>query len=155
MIFDRVDSYNYQGIVYLAFKWEADIGYNSVPNAGTPDKIVILIPWEIKKTTGYCQPETPWCQLMQDDDPSVYVEAPNGDSISVHIVEGLSIEKRIEGVKFRFKEVIVEVPENIVNTGTIYIGFRLATCFYGSNSHLSCRMSIHGSGLARELLMPF
>ncbi len=69
---------------------------------------------------------------MQDDDPSVYVEAPNEDSISVHIVEGLPIEKTIEGVKFRFKEVIVEVPENIVNTGTIYIGFRPVTCFYGS-----------------------
>ncbi|WP_297536551.1 hypothetical protein [Thermococcus sp.] len=131
MSFNKSISYSYKGIVYLAFTWHADIGYNSIPNAGTPDKIVILIPWEVNKTTGFCQEETSWCQLMQDDKPSVYVEAPNEDAISVQ-VPNILIEKKVGRTAFRFREVIIEVPENLVNEGTIYVGFTPITKFYGS-----------------------
>lgn len=79
----------------MAFQWWIDVSY--VPNAGSPDRVAILIPWEVKTNSG-------WVQMFQDDNPTVYVEVNPEDRDKVRVIqdgEGFPmIEKTIGGIKY-------------------------------------------------------
>ncbi|WP_157626235.1 hypothetical protein [Thermococcus zilligii] len=124
--FSKWDSYKYRGTIYLAFPWRIDVSY--VPNAGSPDRVVILIPWEVKTASG-------WVQMFQDDNPTVYVDVNPEKQDKVRVIqdgEGFPIiEKTIGGIKYRMKRVVVSIPENSIFAGTIYLEVRPKAEFDG------------------------
>ncbi|NJF25084.1 hypothetical protein [Thermococcus sp. Bubb.Bath] len=117
--FSKYDSYiQYGGRIYLAFHWGLDIIY--VLNAGSPDRVSLLIPWEVKTPSG-------WVPLFEEDDPDVYVKVYIGDNSTIKITiedhDGIHpIEKKIGNVEFRLKRVQVSAPENDVTSAEVYIG---------------------------------
>ena len=117
--FSKYDSYiQYGGRIYIAFHWGLNTIY--VPNAGSPDRVSLLIPWKVKTPSG-------WVPLFEEDDPDVYVKVYVGDNSTVKITiedhDGIHpIEKKIGNVEFRLKRVQVSAPENDVTSADVYIG---------------------------------
>ena len=122
--FSKYDSYvQYGGRIYLAFYWVLDT--LGVPNAGSPDRVSLLIPWMVKTSSG-------WVQIFEEDDPDVDVKTYVGDNRTIKIIkegDGFpTIEKKIKDKKtgstivVLFKRVQISVPENDVTSAEIYIG---------------------------------
>ena len=119
--FSKYDSYvQYGGRIYLAFYWILDT--LGVPNAGSPDRVSLLIPWGVKTPSG-------WVQIFEEDNPNVYVKVYVGDNSTIKIIGGFPlIEKKIKDKKtgktldILFKRVQISVPENDVTSAEIYVG---------------------------------
>jgi len=117
LYFDKWGSFKYRKTIYLSFWWGIDAGY--VPNAGSPDRVSILIPWEVKTNSG-------WIQMFEYDNPTVYVDVNPEYKDKVKIIkdgDGFPmIEKTIGGISYRLKRIVVSIPENDIHGGTIYVG---------------------------------
>jgi len=116
--FSKYHSYvQYGDRIYLAFYWILDT--LGVPNAGSPDRVSLLIPWMVKTSSG-------WIWFFEEDDPDVYVKVYVGDNRTIKIIkegDGFpTITKKIGNLEFKLKRVKVSVPENDVTSAEIYIG---------------------------------
>ncbi|MCD6523621.1 MAG: hypothetical protein J7K48_01280, partial [Thermococcus sp.] len=77
--FSKYSSYvQYGGRIYLAFGWILDT--LGVPNAGSPDRVSLLIPWEIKTPSQEIH-------LFEEDNPDVYVKVYMGDDGAIKIIK--------------------------------------------------------------------
>ncbi|AJC72716.1 hypothetical protein X802_05295 [Thermococcus guaymasensis DSM 11113] len=141
--FSKYSSYvQYGGRIYLAFGWILDT--LGVPNAGSPDRVSLLIPWEIKTPSQEIH-------LFEEDNPDVYVKVYMGDDGAIKIIkdgDGFPlIEKKIKDKKtgraiiVLFKRVQISVPENDVTSAEIYIGMTPKPKFV--NATIPIVMGVH------------
>ncbi len=121
--FSKYDSYvQYGGRIYLAFYWVLDT--LGVPNAGSPDRVSLLIPWKVKV---WNSSSSKWVPLFEEDNPDVYVKVYDGDNSTIKIkIEDYDgthpIEKKIGNVTFWLLRIQISVPENDITSAEIYIG---------------------------------